>query len=289
MPLEYDYLMSLPPLEAKHTVLPRDVILYALGVGVGAQAPTDPGELQYLLEDRLKVLPSFASVMAYPGFWAREPKYGLVWQKILAAEQSIELHGPLPVSGEFDSGTVIDAIYDKGPDKGALIYSSRAIRDRSSGRLVATVRQAGFARADGGFGGSSEGAPKPTPVPSRAPNQRAHARTREDQALIYRLSGDYNPLHADPEVALSGGFSRPIFHGLGTFGVTARALLKTVCNDESERVHRIDARYSRPVYPGDELAIDIWEFGSEGRVAFQVSVPAREVIVLQNGVMEFEV
>lgn len=289
MPLDYDYLMSLPPLEVQHTVSPRDVILYALGLGVGAQAPTDAGELQYLLEDRLKVLPSFAAVMAYPGFWAREPKYGLVWQKILAAEQSIEVHGPLPAFGEFVAGTTIDAIYDKGPDKGALIYSSRNIRDRSSGSVIATVRQASFARADGGFGGSSEGAPKPASVPSRDPDQRVQARTREDQALIYRLSGDYNPLHADPEVARGSGFSRPIFHGLGTFGVSARALMKAVCQDEPERVRRIDARYSSPVYPGDELAIDIWKFGSEGRVAFQVAIPARNVVVLTNGIMEFEV
>lgn len=287
MPLDYDRLMALAPMIVQQTLTPRDTILYALGLGVGAENPTDAAELQYLLEDRLKALPTLAAVMAYPGFWARDPKYGLDWQKILAAEQSVEVHRTLSVSGNFIADTKIDAIYDKGPDKGALIYSSRGIRDVASGQVVATVRQAAFARGDGGFGGSSEGAPKPTPVPLRAPDQRVTARTRRDQALIYRLSGDDNPLHADPAVARGAGFSRPIFHGLGTFGVAARALLKTVCGDEPERVRRVDARYSSPVLPGDELAIDIWRFGGENRIGFRASVPARNVTVLQNGVMEF--
>lgn len=288
VPLDYDRLISLPPLVTRHTLAPRDVILYALGLGVGAQDPTDAGELQYLLEDRLRTLPSFASVLAYPGFWARDPKYGLAWQRVLAAEQSVEIHSRLPVSGDFDGRTKIDAIYDKGPEKGALIFTTRPVQDRTSGRVVATVRQAIFARGDGGFGGSSEGAPKPAYTPKRSADQRLYAATRPDQALIYRLSGDYNPLHADPEVARSAGFPRPIFHGLGTFGVAARALLKSVCGDEPDRVRRIDARYSSPVLPGDELAIDVWRCGGEGRIAFEVSVPARSATVLKNGMMEFE-
>ncbi len=286
MPLDYDRLMALPPFATRQTLTHRDVILYALGLGVGAEAPTDANELQYLLEDRLKALPSFAAAMGYPGFWLRDAKYGLRWEKILAAEQSVEIHETLPVSGVFEGETKIDAIYDKGPDKGALIYATRPIRDLHSGRIVATVRQASLARADGGFGGSSEGAPKPAQTPSRAADAIVAARTRPDQALIYRLSGDTNPLHADPEVARSVGFSRPIFHGLGTFGVVARALLKAVCGDEPERVRRIDARYSAPVLPGDELAIEIWRYGGDGRAAFRASVG--DVVVLQNGMMEFD-
>lgn len=283
-----DFLLSMPPLHVRHAVTPRDIILYALGVGVGVEAPTDPGELQYLLEDRLKVLPSFASVLAYPGFWAREPKYGIAWKKVLAGDQSIQLHRPLPPGGEFTGATKVDAIYDKGAGKGALIYSSRTIRDAHSGEAFATVRQSMFARDDGGFGGSSEGAPKPAPTPERAPDQMLPARTYANQALIYRLSGDYNALHSDPDIAREAGFPRPILHGLGTVGVVVRALVKSVCDDQPERVRRIDVRYSSPVLPGDELVVDIWRFGSEGRTAFQVRVPARDVTVLRNGVLEFD-
>lgn len=289
MALDYDLLMSLPPIKTRHNMPKRDVILYALGVGVGAEVPTDQAELQYLLEDRLKALPTMAVVMAYPGFWARDPKYGLTWKQILAAEQSVEIHTPLPASGDFDGHTIFDSIYDKGPDKGALIYTRRPITDLATGKLVATVRQAAFARGDGGFGGSSDGAPQPFAVPGRSADLRIEARTRIDQALIYRLSGDYNPLHADPVVAKEAGFPSPIFHGMGTFGVVGRALLKAVCHDEAERVRRLDVRYSSPVYPGDVLAIDIWRFGAEGRVAFEVSVPGRGVTVLKNGLMEFVV
>jgi acyl dehydratase len=285
VPLDYDLIMGLPPIETAQHLTERDTILYALGVGVAAENPTDPQELQFVYEAGLKALPTMASVMAYPGFWAKEPRYRLNWQQVLAGEQSVEIHRPLPVATELHSLTTIDAIFDKGPDKGAVLYSSRKVIDRATGEAVATVRQATFARADGGFGGSSDGQPAPHPEPETAPDLGLEASTRKDQALLYRLSGDSNPLHADPKVAAAAGFAIPIFHGMGTFGVVGRTLLQGLCGNEPERLKRLDARFSSPVYPGETLKIDVWRQGRE-QAAFRVSVPARGVTVLRNGLME---
>jgi len=286
MPLDYDYLMGQPPIVTDQILKKRDTILYALGVGAAAEAPTDPGELQFVYEDGLKALPTMAVVLAYPGFWAKDPKYRLDWKRILAGEQSMEIHRPLPVAARLRGVTTFDAVYDKGADKGAVICVSRRIVDEDNGEAIATIRQSTFARGDGGFGGTSEGAPKPHPTPERTPDLIVQASTRKDQALLYRLSGDDNPLHVDPRVAAAAGFPVPIFHGMGTFGVTGRGLLKALCGNQPERMNRLDARYSSPVYPGDMLEIDIWREGA-GRAAFRARVPVRGVTVLQNGLVEW--
>lgn len=286
MALNYDFLMGLPPMETRQELTVRDTMLYALGVGAGAEDPTDTSELQFVYEEGLKTLPTMAVVMAYPGFWAKEPKYGLTWQKLLHGEQSIEIHRPLPTAGKLTGLTTIDEIYDKGADKGAVMYHSRRIYDEASGDHVATCRQSSFLRADGGFGGKAEGAPKPHPVPERAPEITVQARTRRDQALLYRLSGDYNPLHADPAVAREAGFNAPILHGLGTYGIVGRLALKALCQNQPERLKRLDVRFSSPVYPGETLEADIWREG-EGRAALRTRVVERDVVVLQNGYVEF--
>jgi acyl dehydratase len=286
MPLDYQKMMAFPPIETPHNLTFRDTILYALGVGVGAEDPTDPEELKYVYEEGLKTLPTMAVVMAYPGFWGKDPKYGLTWQKILHGEQSIEIHKPLPIQGKLHGVTTFDEIYDKGADKGAVLYSSRRIYTES-GDHVATTRQSSFLRGDGGFGGKSDGAPKPHPLPDRKADLVAHTTTRPGQALLYRLSGDYNPIHADPRAAKQGGFERPILHGLATYGVVGRALVKAVCGDVPETLKRMDVRFSSPVYPGESFEIEIWR-ESAGRAAFRVRVPKRDVVVLQNGYLEFE-
>lgn len=285
MPLDYARIMGFEPFETIHNLTVRDTILYALGVGVGAEAPTDPEELKYVYEDRLQALPTMAVVLAYPGFWARDPKYGLTWQKLLHGEQSIEIHRPLPVEGRLRGVTRIDEIYDKGADKGAVLFSSREIYGEDGERL-ATCRQSTFLRADGGFGGRSDGAPRPHPIPDRAPDLTVRAATRPDQALIYRLSGDDNPLHIDPAVAAEGGFERPILHGLAAFGVVGRALLKALCDDQPGQMKTLDVRFSSPVYPGDVFEIDIWREG-DGQAAFRARVPARGVVAQQNGRVAF--
>ncbi|HEX3919730.1 MAG TPA: MaoC/PaaZ C-terminal domain-containing protein [Caulobacteraceae bacterium] len=285
MPLDPDYLLGLPPIETRHELTARDTILYALGVGVGQEAPTDPDELQFVYEEGLRALPTMAAVLAYPGFWAQEPKYRLTWQQILHGEQSIEIHRPLPVAGRLVGTTTIDAVYDKGPGKGALLLASRRIFAEGVGEPLATVRQTSFLRGDGGFGGDSDGAPKPHATPDRPPDRVLEVRTRIDQALLYRLSGDYNPLHVDPKVAAAGGFQVPILHGLATYGIVGRALLRLDGPSRPETVRRLDVRFSSPVYPGDRLELDVWREGAH-RLAFRARVPERGLTVLQNGLME---
>lgn len=285
MALDYAFLTGLPAMETRQSLTRRDTMLYALGVGAAGENALDPAELQFVYEDGLKALPSMAVVLAYPGFWQKEPKYGLTWQKLLHGEQSVEIHRPLPVEGELTGVTTIDEIYDKGADKGAVMYHSRRIYDAASGELVATCRQSSFLRADGGFGGKADGAPKPHPIPERAPDLTLQARTGVNQALLYRLSGDYNPLHVDPAVAKAGGFSAPILHGLATFGVAGRLVLKAVCGNAPERLKRLDVRFSSPVYPGETLEVQVWHEG-EGRAAFRARVVERDVVVLQNGYAE---
>ncbi len=287
MALDYDYLMGLPPIESPQALSVRDTILYALGVGAGLGAPTDPAELQFVYEDGLKALPTMAVVLAYPGFWAKEPKYGLTWRKILHSEQSIELHRTLPVEGRLRGVTTIDEIYDKGAEKGAVLFSSRRIYDEATGDLIATVRQCSFLRGDGGFGGRSDGAPQPHSIPDRTADQVVRMYTRPEQALIYRLSGDYNPLHADPAVAAQAGFDRPILHGLATYGLAGRAAVKALCGDRPERLRRFDVRFSSPVYPGEALDIAIWREGP-GRASLRARAIERDMVVLQNGYIEFE-
>ena len=279
MPLDYSYLMSLPPIETRHQFTERDTILYALGLGATG--------LRHVYEADLQALPTMAVVLAYPGFFAKDPRYGLTWQKVLHGEQSIEIHRPLPTNGNFVGTTRIDEIYDKGADKGAIMLTSRVIRLEGENDPLTTVRATIFLRGDGGFGGGGQGAPPaPHPVPSdRAPDIVSSLPTREDQALIYRLSGDYNPLHIDPKVARDVGFDRPILHGLCTYGVVGRALVDALCNGDGERLRRMDVRFSSPVYPGETIRTEIWR-ESEGRAAFRAIVEERGVVVINNGRLE---
>ncbi|NNM71609.1 MaoC/PaaZ C-terminal domain-containing protein [Enterovirga aerilata] len=286
MPLDPDILKSCMPIETRHALTRRDTILYSLGIGVGIGEPGGAEALRFAYEPELAAFPTMATILAYPGFWQREPRFGLDWRRILHGEQSVRIHQPLPVEGVLVGRTEIDGIFDKGADKGALIYSRREIRDEATGDLVATIIQGSFLRGDGGFGGSAEGAPRPHSVPERAPDVTIDLRTRPEQALIYRLSGDYNPLHVDPDVARAAGFTRPILHGLCTYGVAGRAVLAGLCDGEPERLTRIDCRFTAPLYPGETIRTEIWREG-EGRAAFRSSVAERGVVVLNNGLAEY--
>ena len=281
MPLDYDYLMALPPIVTRHEVTERDTILYALGVGA-----TD---LHYVYEDGLEALPTMTVVVGYPGFFLKEPRYGVAWQKLLHGEQSIVLHRPLPTQGVFIGTTRIEEIYDKGADKGAILIATRDIHVEGDPDPIATSRATSFLRGDGGFGGGGAGAPPaPHPVPAdRDPDVVLTSPTRDDQAVLYRLSGDYNPLHIDPAVARSAGFDRPILHGLCTYGVVGRALLEALCYGDASRIRRMDVRFSSPVYPGETIQTEIWR-ESGGRAAFRARVVERDIIVINNGRLDYQ-
>jgi len=278
-------LFDTPIREVRHAYAAKDVILYALGVGAGSAPVID--ELSLVYEGKLQVLPSMAVVLGYPGFWQAEPQYGIDWRRVLHGEQSVEIHMPLKAEGVILTKSALDRVVDKGPDKGSVLYWSRRLYDELTGDLMATVRQSSFLRGDGGCGdwGDGEGVAIRA-LPEGEPDAHVMLTTRPDQALLYRLSGDYNPLHADPAVAREVGFPRPVLHGLCTYGFTARAMIHTFCDGVADRLRRLDVRFSSPVFPGESLRIDMWRQAG-GVARFRCVVPDRDVVVLNNGYAEF--
>jgi acyl dehydratase len=288
MPLDYEKLMRMPIESARQTYTRRDTMLYALGLGVGTQDPCDWNELKYVYEKDLVALPTLAVTLAAGAMRLADPSFGVNYRMLLHAEQSLVMHKPLPVEGTVVSQGKIDEIYDKGAAKGAIMYSTRTLHDEATGDLLVTMSTVSFLRADGGFGGKSQGAPKPRPVPSDRPaDLTAPLPVFLNQALIYRLAGDYNPLHSDPDVARSAGFDRPILHGLCGYGMAGRALLKVLGGDDPTRFKRLDVRFTSPVYPGEPLHIEIWKVGP-GDASFRVIATQRNVVVEDFGRFEYE-
>jgi acyl dehydratase len=285
MAIVYDRLLALKIPDSEQTYGPRQAILYALSLGLG-QDPLNEDELPFVYEKDMKVLPTFPVVVAGPGFWARDLDTGIDWVKIVHGEHNVVLHQPMPASGTMASKTRVVDVVDKGPGKGALIYSERQLRDKQSGALIATIRQTGFARGDGGFGGPQRPTPAPHALPGRAPDYACDQPTRPEMALLYRWNADMNPLHADPAIAKSAGYPRPILHGLATFGVAGHAILKTLCGYDPSRFRSISGRFSKPVYPGETVRTEIWRDGPV--VSFRSRVVERDETVLNNGRAEVE-
>ena len=280
MPIVYEKLLALKIPDVEQSYGPKDCMLYALGVGLGLD-PTDEQELAFVYEKNLKALPTMAVVIGHPGFWAKELDTGIDWVKLVAGEQSLELHRPLAPSGTVRSRTRVVEIVDKGVGKGAIVYSQRTIEDKASGERIATLVQSTFCRGDGGFGGPPREQPPVHPIPERAPDLVCDLPTRPEMALIYRLSADPNPLHADPAVAKAAGFPRPILHGLATFGVAAHAILKTLCGYDPARLTAIAGRFSAPVFPGETIRTELWRDGEV--VSFRARVFERDVVALNSG------
>jgi acyl dehydratase len=270
-------LLARPPIETRHRLTAKDTILYALGIGAD--------ELPFVYEAQLAALPMMAATLTYPGFFWREPDYGADWKRILAGEHSVTIHRPLPGEGDFVGRTRILGIEDKGPDKGAVVLLERTIED-AAGTLYAVDRRTAFLRGDGGCGSAGAAIPRPDPVPAdRAADAVVTIATAANQALIYRLSGDLNPLHVDPEVARAAGFERPILHGLCTYGVAGRVVLRALAGNDPARLTRLDVRFSAPVYPGETIETRIWREG-DTRARFECHVVERGVRVLTHGYAE---
>ncbi len=282
MAIDYERLKAREFKPVEHSYTEKDSILYALGLGFGAD-PLDEAQLKFVFEeaDGFAALPTMAVVLAGPGFWVREPDSGVTWEQVLHGEQGLEIHAPLPSSGTVVGQTRIDEIIDKGDGKGALLYIAREIKDKATGTLLATSYSTTFARADGGFGGPSGPLKQVHKLPEREPEIVEDIKTLPQAALIYRLSGDPNPLHASPSMATQAGFKAPILHGLCTYGVAGHAILKTCCDYDPARLKRLDLRFSSPVYPGETIRTEIWRDGSE--VSFRARVVERDVVVLNNG------
>ena len=280
MALDYDRLRNWELADVEHAYGRTDTILYALGVGLGAD-PLDARQLRFVYEEDLLALPTMAVVLGAPGFWLKEQDTGVDWVRVLHGEQGLVLHRPLPPEGTAIGRTRVTGILDKGADKGALIYSEKVLIDKASGETVATTTSTTFARGDGGFGGPTGPSPRPHPIPERSPDLACDLPTVPQAALIYRLSGDRNPLHADPEVARAAGFKAPILHGLCTLGVAGHALLKSCCDYDPARFRSLKLRFSAPVYPGETIRTEMWRDGAV--VSFRSRVVERDVVVLDNG------
>jgi acyl dehydratase len=264
----------------------REVILYALAIGLG-QDPVDRRQLRFVYEQDLMALPSMAVTLGYPGFWLRDPDTGVDWRRVLHTGQWLTLHAPVPVSASVTGTTQVLEVVDKGADKGALVYSKRELVDRRTGNPIATLMQSSLCRGDGGFGGPREwsGAPPSRSMPQCPADETVILGSRPESALVYRLCGDLNPLHADPEIAMAAGFPRPILHGLATYGVAGHAILKALCGYDARRLRRLDCRFVAPVFPGETIVTEMWRL-TAGELAFRCSVQERKITVLDNGYAE---
>ncbi len=285
MPIYYPYILEQGTKPRTFSYGDKDVMLYALGIGLG-QDPMDETELAFVYEKGLKVVPTAATVLAgrgqmeplptSPGHRPSQPNYLM----LVHGEQKVELHKPLPAAGTFTTENRTIGAFDKGKDKGAVLLNQTTWKDEK-GELVATLTGSSFCRADGGFGGPSEGQPEPHQVPGRKPDLSVDIATRQDQALLYRLNGDRNPLHSDPESAKRSGFPRPILHGLCTYGITCRAVLQAITGYDPDQIASHQARFSAPVFPGDTITVDLWKDGAA--ISFEARVKAREATVIKNG------
>jgi acyl dehydratase len=249
----------------------KDCLLYALGVGSGLD------ELAFSASHAQQVLPSFAVIAGGGGVPLRE--VGTFNPVMLVhGGQAIEVFGKIPTDGKVLSQGRIAAIYDKG--SGAVVETESESRDAETGELRFRTRTSLFMRGEGGFGGErGPSGPRNVP-PSRKPDHELTYATRPDQALLYRLSGDFNPLHSDPDFAKRAGFPRPILHGLCTYGFTGRALLHALCGGDPARFRSMEGRFSRPVFPGEALTVKMWVDGAEA--IFQTLNPAGEVVLDQG-------
>jgi acyl dehydratase len=256
----------------------RETMLYALSIGMGRD-PLDLRELPFVYEgDALQAVPTMAVVLASTGIIRNT---GVDFTKVLHGEQRLTLHRRLPVAGELLANSRVAGVYDKGAGKGAVLLLETTARSAADDTPLFTFVMTIMARGDGGFGGPQGSGPEPHQLPNRPPDHIEALSTRPDAALLYRLNGDRNPLHANPKVASRAGFERPILHGLATYGIACSALLRAACDYDARRVRAFDARFSAPAYPGDEIVTDIWRDGDV--VSFRCRVPGRDAIVLNNG------
>jgi acyl dehydratase len=269
----------------RHAYAARDTILYALGVGFGVD-PLDENQLRYVYEKELAAVPTMAAVLASPGAWMRDRKeLGIDFLKLVHGEQGVTIHAPLPPAGTVVGESRVTRIVDKGEGKGAVMHVEKQLTDASSGKLLATTEQVLFLRGDGGFskqGGGDLAAPAAAPMPESSAETTIELPTRADAAVLYRLSGDLNPLHIEPALATKAGFPRPILHGLATYGNACRAVLAQCCGHDAARLKSIRARLSSPVFPGETIVLECWRLG-DGEIAFRGTVKERGVQVLANG------
>lgn len=274
-------LLATPLPEKVITYSEKDLILYALGVGLGAD-PLDEAQLRFVYEKDLLVLPSALVVLPYVRI--ADLNLGLNYLKLVHGEQWMTVHKLPPRAGTIVARSHVDGVVDKGAEKGALVVLRRELHDQATGEHLATLGQTLFARGDGGLGSGGREPPTMGPVPERPADAECELIVSRRAALIYRLSGDVNPLHADPAVARKAGFERPILHGLATYGHVCHAVVQQATGYDPARLKSLRGRFSAPVFPGDTLRVSLWH--EAGGVALRADVPARGAVVFNNGFAE---
>lgn len=278
MSINYESLLAIGVEDQAIGYTDNDAMLYALGVGFGSD-PLDAKELPYVFETPLlKTVPTLASMLLPENFLA---ECGWNYSRVLHGGQRLELYRPLPPAATLLVNRRVVAAYDRGPDRGAQILVQSEARMAKDDTALFTLGSTLIARGDGGFGGPSGTGPLPHKLPKREPDLSCDIATRPDQALLFRLAGDRNPLHASPEVARDAGFKAPLLHGRCTAGVACRAILQTICDYDYTLITGFDVRFSAPVYPGDTLTTDMWQ--DRNIVSFRCTVKARNSVVINNG------
>jgi len=279
MALNHDELMATAVDDLRLTYGDIETMLYAQSIGFGRDA-VNHKELPYVFEQGrpLRTVPSMASVLVPDMF---PPDLGWDFTQVLHAEQRLQLHRPLPAAADLLVNKRIVDIFDRGPRRGAIILFEADGRLTKDDTAVFSLGMTVIARGDGGFGGASGSGPAPHRAPRRDPDMSCESATRIDQALLFRLNGDRNPLHADPATASRAGFQVPILHGLCTYGIACHAILQTICDYDDTLITGFDARFSAPVMPGDTIRTDMWQ--ERNIVSFRCTAMERDVIVLRNG------
>ncbi len=278
MPIDRDTVLQVRSEALRVDYADREVMLYALGVGFG-QDPLDERELPFVYEKQLRPLPTLATVLGWRTDLAGP--IGIDFSQVLHSGHSLNLMRPLPTTASVVVSERVIGAFDKGRDKGALLLIEKSIRDAASDELLCSLVATILARADGGFGGPREGAPLPHGLPARTADLVIECATRPDQAFLFALSGDRNPLHRDPGLARSLGFPRPILQGLCLYGIACRAIVTGVCDFAPERISAFEARFCAPVFPGETIITEIWVDGPT--VSFRSRAGKRDLVVLDHG------
>jgi acyl dehydratase len=261
----------------------RDSLLYAVAIGMGRD-PLDPKELEYVCETfGNRVVPTAATVLSRtsrPAATRASLTSKMNFALMLHGEQRLTIHQPLPPAAETLVSGRTTGVYDKGEGKGTLVTSETDVT-LADGSPLYTLGSTMFFRGDGGFGGQSNGAPVPHPLPDRVPDAVCEMPGRADQAMVYALCGDRNPLHRDPDFAKKAGFDVPILHGLCSYGIACHAVLKTMLDYDQTRVTGFDVRFSAPVFPGETQVVEMWQDGNV--ISFRVRIKERDVVSINNG------
>lgn len=265
--------------KATQVVSARDAILYALSVGYGIDA-LDDQELKYVYERDLVTAPTLANIVAHPGPWMQQT--GVDWTRLVHSEHRLTIHRPVPVDVPLISRSRVLSVFDRGVEKGMFVSFERLIATADGDQPVATIVQTNACRSDGGCG-SAGSTPEPlSKVPDRPPDFEFNVDIPQNAALLYRLNGDLNLMHVDPQAARKSGFARPILHGLCSFGYAGYAIVAAIDPSMATGLSSIAARFSAPIFPGETITLQMWR--NDAEVRFRGLVALRGATILDNGI-----